>query len=403
MWRSMMTLKKNIYSGLFAILIAILLFSCSDNILNSAIIDRGDYVEIKLVGERSKGEIIANISLIDAGQLAIYDVSYYSVVYRTEYMGRDIDASGLLLIPKNVEDCRLIGYFHGTNIPIGIAGVNKQVPSLYRGEQSYFIEVRNIGFCWASAGYAVFMPDYIGYGVSRGVEHPYNYYPEMFKSNIDGLLAVKSFLTEQGYAPCDKLFLAGWSQGAGASLSAHKYIEESYADKFTVLASSNLAGPYNFAGFLDDIVERQHETVDIINILSWSAYALNKYSGLHIPQDQIFAYPVYDQISALNTPSKKPSEVFNSLFLSKLNRSDQDSFKKAALENSFHTGWSPKGAVFFHHCGGDRIVPIFNTEDAYNGLRRNNLIIQSYIVNGGSHYTMDSFVQRTIVDFDGIK
>jgi len=398
-----MTLFKDYICRLLLGMTVILLFSCSENVLDSALTVRGNCIEIKLVGERDKESIVENISIIDAKQLAKYDVSYYRVVYRTEYMGRGIDASGLLLIPKDVWDCRLIGYFHGTNIPIGLAGVNKQIPSYYRGERENFIEVRNVGLCWASAGYAVFMPDYIGYGVSKDVEHPYNYYPEMFKSNIDGLLAVKSFLIEKGYASCDKLFLAGWSQGAGASLSAHKYIEESYTGEFTVMASSNVAGPYNFAGFMDDIVERQNESTDIMNILSWSAYALNKYSGLNIPADQVFAYPVYDQISALNTPSKKPAEVFNSLFLSKLNGSDEDRFKKVALANSFHKGWEPQGAIFFHHCGGDKVVPIFNTEDAFKGLRRNNLVIYTYIINGGSHYTLDSFIYRSVIDFDGIK
>ena len=399
----MMSIRRDICCGIFSLLTVVLLLSCSDGILIDSAIDRGNYSEIELIGEHTVEDIIADVSVVDAGQLAIYDVSYYRVVYRTEYMGRGIDASGLLLIPKNVEDCRLIGYFHGTQIPISLAGVNKQIPSYFRGERSDFIEVRNIGLCWASAGYAVFMPDYIGYGVSKRVEHPYNYYPEMFISNIDGLLAVKSFLSEQGYSSSNKLFLAGWSQGAGASLSAHKYIEEGYADKFTVMASSNVAGPYNFIGFMDDIVEKQNVATDIVNILSWSAYALNKYSGLYIPADQIFAYPVYDQISALNTPSKKPADVFSSLFLSRLSASDEDSFRKVALANSFHTGWNPKGAVFLHHCGGDKVVPVFNTEDTYRGLKRSNMTIQTYIVNGGTHYTLDSFVYRTVTDFNGIK
>ena len=395
------SMRRGVYSVLLSILG--ILSSCSDDLLSNLTVERGDYIEIKLVGELGLDSIIEYVSIVDIRQLVKYDVSYYKVVYRTEYMGRGIDASGLLLIPKGVDDCKLLGYFHGTQIPINLAGVNKQIPSFYRGERRDFIEVRNIGLPWASAGYAVFMPDYIGYGISAGVEHPYNYYSEMFKSNIDGLLAVKSFLTEQEYISSGNLFLTGWSQGAGASLSAHKYIEESYADDFKVIASSNMAGPYNFSGFMDDIVERQYEATDIINVLSWSAYSLNKFSGLHIPSDQIFAYSVYDQISALNTPSRKPANIFNSLFLSRLNASDEDSFKKIASANSFHKDWKPKGAVFLHHCGGDRVVPIFNTTDAYAGLRGNDSFVQMYQVNGGSHYTLDNFVYRTIVDFKALE
>ena len=396
-------MRNHILYYLFPVVTLLSLFSCGKEISQSGKKSRGEYVEIALVGRCTAGFIADNVIVIDAGATSIYDVSYYKVVYKTEYMGRTIDASGLLLLPEGINDCRLIAYFHGTQIPIGLAGVDKQIPSFYRGESRNFIEVRNVGLCWASAGYAVFMPDYVGYGISKGVEHPYNYYPEMFKSNLDGLLAVKSFMAENGYALCDKLFLAGWSQGAGASLSAHKYIEESYSDLFTVLASSNLAGPYNFSGFMDEVISRKGETLDIMNILSWSAYSLNKFSGLNIPTDQIFAYPVYDQISALNTPSGKPSKVFNSLFLSKVNASDEDAFKKVAAANSFHRGWRPSGQVFLHHCGGDEIVPYYNTTDAYMGLRIGGAKVQVYTVNGGSHYVMDNFVYHTIQDFNAIK
>ena len=389
----------------FLMIFTCVLFSCSDDISQMEK-DRGEYIDIRMVAKCDVQFVVKNVSAIDAEYTSIYDVLCYKVIYRTEYMGRPIDASGLLLLPEGINDCRLIAYFHGTHIPVGsIGGEYKQVPSYFRGEakSSDFIEVRNIGLCWASAGYAVFMPDYVGYGVSGKEEHPYNYYPEMFESNIDGLFAVKSYLTEQGYPLCDKLFLTGWSQGAGASLSAHKYIEESYSDEFTVLASSHLAGPYNFAGFMEDVISRKDESSDIMNILSWSAYSLNKFSGLNIPLDQIYAYPVYDQISALNSPSKKPSKVFNSLFLSRINTSEEDSFKKIARDNSFHKGWKPGGEVFLHHYEGDEIVPSYNTTDAYAELKKVGAKVHMYVIGKGSHYVMDGYIYNTIQEFNNIK
>jgi dienelactone hydrolase len=113
------------------------------------------------------------------------------------------------------------------------------------------METRNIALGWASAGFAVFVPDYIGFGITSDKEHPYLAYDELFKSNVDGLLAVKQFLSQQDITYDNRLFLAGWSQGAGACLSAHKFIQEQYASEFTVTASSSLAGPYNFRHFID--------------------------------------------------------------------------------------------------------------------------------------------------------
>lgn len=138
----------------------------------------------------------------------------------------------------------LLMYCHGIELPSVRLNVEKITPSLYDGGVEDFRDVRNMGLTWASAGYAVFIPDYIGFGVTLGKDHPYLYYPEMFISNIDGLLAVKERLQQKGLPYDNSLLLAGWSQGAGAAISAHKYIQENYAADFTVVASSGLAGPY---------------------------------------------------------------------------------------------------------------------------------------------------------------
>ena len=78
-----------------------------------------------------------------------------------------------------------------------------------------------MGLTWASAGYTVFIPDYIGFGLTLGKDHPYLYYPEMFISN-----------------------------------------------DFTVVASSGLAGPYNFKRFAESFLERKNEEIDALPIFS---------------------------------------------------------------------------------------------------------------------------------------
>ena len=214
-----------------------------------------------------------------------------------------------------MKEVDLIAYFHGTEIPSKLLKMENVTPSQYFGDKKTHRDVRNMGLTWAAAGFAVFLPDYIGFGITSQEDHPYVYYPEMFQSNYDGLLAVKSFLKENGYGYDNRLFLTGWSQGAGASLSAHRYIQENHADAFQIIASSGLAGPYNFHRFAMSALANQEEKVDILPILSWGLFALNKYSTLKRPTDQIYAYPVFDQMSALIVPSMIPKDVFNPLFL----------------------------------------------------------------------------------------
>lgn len=247
------------------------LSSCKDEMKIPAA-ERGKLLETVLNGTLNKAEIIERVTELDALPFATYGVDYYAITYRTEYAGKPINSSGLLVVPKEAKDIRLIMYCHGTEIPSKTLGAAKITPSLYHGEKDTHRSVRNMGLGWASAGYTVFIPDYIGFGLTDGKDHPYVYYPEMFKSNIDGLLAVKEFFRDNAITYDNKLFIAGSSQGAGASLSAHKYIQESYSGEFSVAGSSGLAGPYNFTRFAEEILTRKSESIAVLPILSWGIY-----------------------------------------------------------------------------------------------------------------------------------
>ena len=355
-------------------------------------------------GSLTKQEIIDRVTELSASSFAQYAVSYEAVTYRTQYMGKPIDSRGLLILPKNAGKVYLIMYCHGTELPSVRLNVDRITPSLYDGGKNDFRDVRNMGLGWATAGYAVFIPDYIGFGLTLGKDHPYVYVTEMFVSNIDGLLAVKKVLQQKGLAYDNRLFLAGWSQGAGASLSAHKYIQENYANEFTMVASSNLAGPYNFNRFAESFLDKKNEEIDALPIFSWGLYSLNKFSTLHRPTDQLYSYPVYDQFSSILVPSNKPAQVFSDYFLSKWANGSDAALKKALVENSFHQGWNPVGKVFLHHGDADGLVPSYNTGDAYNGLTAAGGDVKKYIYPGGGHTSeLGNFISNTLTDFNLLK
>lgn len=365
---------------------------------------RGQLLESSLNGTLSRSEIIDRITELDGNSVALYDVKFYSITYRTEYQGKPIDSKGLLLIPEGVDTVHLLMYCHGTELPSKLIGADNVTPSLYTGSKDTHNDVRNMGLGWASAGYVVFIPDYIGFGHTLGKDHPYIYFPELFKANIDGLLASKSFVTDKSLTYNNNLFIAGWSQGGGACLSAHKYIQENYSSDFNVIASSSLAGLTNVVLFTDNVMKKQDENLTVLPILSWGIYSINKFSSLKRPTDQIYSYSVFDQMSSILTPSSKPSEIFNHVFLSGITNGSDIEFRNTLIANSFHEGWRPVGKVFLHHGDADNVVPYYISESVKTGLTASGGDVTLYTYPGGGHATeLGNFIKNTLTDFNLLK
>lgn len=361
---------------------------------------RGDLLKIVPGKSLTKSMVVANVPEFSIQDVAQHDVTCYELTYQTEYKGRPIATRGLLMLPADVKAPRLLAYFHGTEPPVSIVD-KKTIPSHYAGQSKDFYEVRAMGLTWATAGYAVFLPDYIGYGATSDREHPYLCYAEMFKCNVDGLLATKTFMASKGYPTDKRLLLAGWSQGAGAALSAHRFLQEQYQNHFEVAGSSGLAGPYNFSGYVAYVLGQRGRSQGASRIISWSIYALNEFTGIKRATDQIWSYPVYDQISAALPASTIPDKVFNHRFLAGLLDGSDHRFVQVFEANSFHQNWRPHGKVFLHHGDADDVVPYFNSVDARLGLKAQGADVSLYTYSGGKHDTnIKEFVLGTLRDFN---
>jgi acetyl esterase/lipase len=369
--------------------------------------DRGTIIATEQKAHVTVAQVIQNVDKLSVQGTAQHGVKLISITYRTECNGRQLDTRGMLFLPDGVDTVFLIAYFHGTQLPLELLDFydsDDAIPSNYDGGPDQFEEPRNMGLAWASAGYTVFMPDYVGYGSTIDEEHPYLSYAEMFKANIDGLIAAKQYLAGTGRTYDNRLFLTGWSQGGGSALSSHRFIQEGYAGQFNVVATSGLAGPYHFNRFIDEILANKDEELNISNIFSWSMYALNKYSADPRPTDQLFAYPVYDQFAAIFPPSKIPSEIFNGYFLSKIIDGSDVQFRKLLDDNTFSEGWTPTGKVFLHHGDADDVVYYFNSVDARDGLNAAGGDVTLYTYPGGDHASeLGNYILNTLNDFNLLK
>ncbi len=168
--------------------------------------------------------------------------------------------SGGLLMPQGISKDQVRGvlvYFHGTTF-------NKsQVGSEFVDST----ETQLVAQVFASQGYIVLIPDYVGQGDDWKNVHPYVLYPEVSaQTAVDMLTAVQPTLASQyGFTqgdPALKLFSAGYSEGGSYSLWFNVYLSENpgLLDPFYQLTHSvGMEGAYNTStityGYLFDDVD----------------------------------------------------------------------------------------------------------------------------------------------------
>lgn len=233
--------------------------------------------------------------------LGVTGVSFQSLEYDTTVPlpggNRTFHVSGGLLIPQGITKAQVKGvvvYFHGTTF-------NKsQVPSHYEGN----VETQLMAEVFASQGYVVVMPDYVGQGVDWQDAHPYVLYPQVSaKTAADMLTAVKpTLVTSLGLLPGDpalKLFSVGYSEGGSYSLWFNQFLSSNPAlldPLYALTHSVGIEGAYNTStityGYLfDDVSFRRGNTYNI------QTQGLTNLVKPILSADAFLSYAVYSNAS----------------------------------------------------------------------------------------------------------
>ncbi|MEO1628161.1 MAG: lipase family protein, partial [Bacteroidota bacterium] len=299
-----------------------------------------------------------------------YAIDTYKILYNTVGPNGDtVLASGAYLVPVNTT-CSLptITYQHGTTTR------KSNVPSRRNAEYS-------INLFYATGGYFVSLPDYIGLGDSPGL-HPYVHSDSEANSVIDLLRAGKEMVAELEAKQSDDLFLFGYSQGGHATAAAHKKIQEELSDEFTIAASNPMAGPYDLAGAQTDVILLDEPYPTPAYLPYFILAYLEIYPDLlPFTVDEVFAAPYntslpplfdgslsLDQIGA-QMPAV-PNQILTTSFL--------DSFKlnldhpmRIALARNALLDWAPSAPTRLTHCMGDDQVPFENSVVAKSSFESN--------------------------------
>ena len=210
--------------------------------------------------------------------IAVYDVESYAIQYPTTNIdGTPGMASGLISIPKSSDFKfpKLI-FQHGT------VSSRDNVPSELGGGYQ-------LGIVFATMGYTVIQPDYLGLGINEGI-HPYVHADSEAWTTIDMMKYVEETIEENapGRFLNDQLFISGYSQGGHAGMAVHRAIELEYADEYTVTAASHMSGPYSISEKMIDFALGDAE-------YGFSAYLANTTLSMKVAYPDLLAdYEVED-------------------------------------------------------------------------------------------------------------
>lgn len=314
--------------------------------------------------------------------LVRHGVTTYKVVYETSYNGRAVQASGLLYVPQNLTGAApIISLQHGTTFR------KDQAPSV-SGEftgMEYF----------ASAGYIAIMPDYLGYGSSSQIFHPYYDEKHSALAVIDFIRSAKEFLAKKNIAVTDQLFLAGYSEGGYVTLAAAHELEKNPAHSLNVTAVAAGAGGYDLEEMLHTVTTEKYYSYPAylaFVIMSYNnTYGWNKplsyfFQDRYAKALETYLTGEYDgwQINAKLTTEIK--SLLNPGFLERLKSEDGEAEFKNALRENTVAGWNTNIPIQLYHGTRDEIIPYQNSEATLSKFRASGSDdVTLTLIPGGTH------------------
>jgi pimeloyl-ACP methyl ester carboxylesterase len=311
-----------------------------------------------------------------------YNVRTFTLRYTTHYKGNPIEASGLILLPSGLKDkAPMVSLQHGTTF------AKSEAPSSTGGFTGTEL--------FASAGYITLVPDFIGYGSSVSVFHPYYDKQHSAMTVIDMVKAAKEFLRKDSVVFNDQLFLAGYSEGGYVTLAAAEEIEKEPSHGLHLSAVAAGAGGYDLIGMLKGVTTAKHYSypaylafvlMSYNNTYEWNkslsyffqpryADALGKYMN-----GQYGGGPINAQLTT------DVHKLFNADFFARLSMEGGEAELKDALMKNSITGWETGLPIRLYHGSKDEIIPYQNSEATLKAFQDSeSRAVSLKIIPSGTH------------------
>ena len=300
-------------------------------------------------------------------------------------------ASGAVFVPDIKNPLPVLNYNHGTYFP----SQEYNAPSyLHSGSELL------LGKLFSGVGYLVVMPDYLGYGTTKNIKHPYGAYHVIARSVVDMLYAVKELCYKNNIALSGKNFLSGWSEGAAVALATIKELEENHKGQFTPAATVINAGPYYSSGFVHYILDAE-KPLTYMSSYVWILQSYNQIYHINKPADYYFNEPAATdlkygpEVYISHDPKKLFTETFRRNY-----KAGKDTALQSALKDNDLWNWKPLSKVVFCHGDKDDYVPLFNSEKAYTTMKAKGADVTLNVFKGHTHSSgIFNFVQQAFATF----
>ena len=278
-----------------------------------------------------------------------FPVAYWS----TDPQGDSLLVSGRVYLPKR-------RYLNGIMIGCHYTITSDiEAPSNMLSMESLF----------AMKGYAVIMPDYVGYGLSRDKVHPYLHWRSAAKTAVDLLNCMPELLEYYGYSYPIDVVVTGYSQGGAVALGVTRMLEE--LDSMWIVRKLYAgAGPYDPAGTYLYSMERNE--MGIPAAIPLIVMGLSDAYDLEFKQEDFFLEPLlsnYEEwVLSKEYTVGDINYLMGSTVLTELMTEEAldmdsplaDMLYEVLLWNS-NVGYDLRSPAYFLHSIDDEVVPILNT------------------------------------------
>ena len=384
-------------SKYLSVLSALLVLSgcgSSDNTGDNSIDPGADQLVSATVIDNVPSEVMLEIvkANIDANATNAFGYRAVKIVYNTKGQNdEDVKASGLLVIPVASDDYK--AYLASVGKAFSVSMVCDNHGTIFKNDEApTSVEIQNglpdsnvATVISGYAGFAAILPDYIGYGESNDVTHPYIMKKASAQASLDMIKASMKFMSENDITLNYQLFISGYSEGGYVSMALAQKVQEEFADRVNLMGVAPMAGPYN----VEDLADVELDANHIMVYPAFLAYLSDSYSYYY---DDI---NLEDMVNETNTTmfhslfdgSKSSVEIHMALGLTTnygfasypANALFKDSFIndyqnnvnspiRVRFQENATDNWTPHTKLNIIQCTDDEIIPFSQSQNLYEKL-----------------------------------
>jgi len=336
---------------------------------------------------------------IDVNATSAFAYKVIKIKYTTkDEHDNNVVASGVLVYP-NITPAFLAYYKNLTNKDFSISLIVENHGTIFSNEEAPSNEITTVGkstqilsvLMTSKAGFAIAIPDYLGYGESNDKDHPYILKKSSARVSIDMLKASTRYMIDNNILFNGQVYVSGYSEGGYVAMAMAQELEKNYSDDFKLKGIAPMAGPYD----IQSLGKKEVNASRVMEYPAFLAYLTQSYSKAYadLNLNKIIVYPNTDTFNhffdgnltggAINVhmgmgngtttfgfKSHTADKLWKTSFIDDFNNNANNVFDKRLEENNVYD-WTPKSKINMIHCVDDEIIPFSMAQTAYDKFIQN--------------------------------